>query len=170
MISGILRQPMAILGALGLLSLAEDLLQWQQQFQTWIDAWQAFSRPAVQFLFGWLLYFWPWSPPDWSLDYLAMGTIVFCSLIRTFVVVIMPVFLEYSKEQSYSERFGMLVIGPIVWIPIVLLLWPIIVLCYPIMLYLKRETVAYNAARVFLESFIWAALIIAINSAWIASG
>ena len=76
MIKALLRQPFAILSAFGLLSFAHDAIHWHQYFATWIDAWQAVTRPVVQAIFGWLPA-WLHPPfPDWSKDYATMGLIV----------------------------------------------------------------------------------------------
>ncbi len=180
MISGILRQPMAILGALGLLSLAEDLLQWQDQFQTWIDAWQAFSRPVAMFFFGWLIDLWPWNLPDWVLDYLIAGSIVAISLVRAQVIATYSNYYSYlklSKSSGLSFNRSMLnnfVIAQFVFIalsPLVILFWPLsIIYCLYLYSFRAQNDFDKNALMVFFESFIWAALLIAINYAWLASG
>jgi hypothetical protein len=169
MISGILRQPMAILGALGLLSLAEDLLQWQQQFQTWIDAWQAFSRPVAMFLFGWLIDLWPWELPEWTLDYLIVGSIVYASFVRTILFVSIPNSL-HEKHIPYLYIWCFTIFGAFIFLPLISIAWPISVIWYPIVLYSQKRQASSKAAQIFMESLIWAAILIAINYAWIASG
>lgn len=69
------RSPFALLGAIGLLSLAQDLLQWHEWIGAWLDAWQAVSRPVIGFLFGWIPDLFGWPFPWWAKDYLAVGII-----------------------------------------------------------------------------------------------
>jgi hypothetical protein len=198
---------MAILGALGLLSLAEDLLQWQDQFQTWIDAWQAFSRPIAMFLFGWLANLSPWELPDWWMDYIAMGIIVSASSARSITIFdiydkynnnlgIFPIFPNVAYASSVETNRNKINDNSSAWIsyrnthylaqliyaPYVIVTWPvqinIFVMLIPFSWHILKlrshpdNNIGFQkrATIIFFNSFIWAAILIAINYAWIASG
>ena len=185
MMSGILRQPMAILGAIGLLSLAEDLLQWQEQVQTWIDAWQAFSQPVVSFAFGWLVNLLPFDPPSWWTEYAAMGIIVSASYGRFIYEIEVGQFqrstynniLDTEIKWYIPERKSLLfyTLHSLMRIPYSVIFWPIVVVKVFRMWSeangMYRMTRGFDhPVRFFYESFVWAAVFIAINYAWLASG
>jgi hypothetical protein len=183
MISGILRQPMAILSAIGMLSLAEDLLQWQEQFQTWIDAWQAFSRPLALFLFGWLNNILPWALPYWWTEYVTMGMIICGILVRAWFFLFGESYRQRRSNRlrensiarndvdiDHIKSFSLISLFFVLFVVPVVIFWPFALIFAFILISRDEGLIDYSKdlINIFVESFVWAAVLIAINYALLA--
>lgn len=142
MISFLQRQPFILLGAIGLVSLVDGLVDLPSDIGLWIDAWQAVTRPIWNFLLGWLFAFFSIDFPWWVADYLTLGFITLGSGIRVAKI--------YGADVSVIDAFKA---------SYLILIWP-----YLSYLVLTDER---RYAMIFLESFVWAAIIIAIAYATI---
>lgn len=144
------RTPFALLGAVGLLSLIQDLMQWQEHIGAWLDAWQAVTRPIWDFLLGWLFEWFGWEMPWWAKDYLTMGAIGSGARFRVGMAA------GGSLFRSIPNALITFVSWPF-WVAIAFR-------------DLLTEHGDRESAAVFLESFLYALLIIAINYALIFGG
>lgn len=76
MLDWALRQPFAVLGALGIISMIRDLITLHGDILVLIHAYQSMTQPIWSFLFGWV-FDWLQAPfPGWIKDYLTLGTII----------------------------------------------------------------------------------------------
>lgn len=144
------RTPFALLGAVGLLSLVRELLQWQEQFAYWIDAWRAVTRPVWDFLFGWILSYFDLPFPEWVKDYMSFAVISFGMSIRA----------QKNGVFDYGGR------SEVLWtLFISFFLWPAMFLWAAIMTVIKGVRFS-----IYWETLIYALVIIAINYALIFGG
>lgn len=164
MSNGILRQPFAVLGGLGLVGLVDQAINWQRQLGQWVMAWASFSNRVAEFTFGWLVDLLPFTMPVIWKDYATMSLLTAAALLRS-----NP--LRPQAGISVGVRAfgvgvvlsGFLLLG---------LLWPLVLAAHlnplahkvqsPIPLDERRKN-----TRIFLELFVWAAAIVALNAAWV---
>jgi hypothetical protein len=161
------RQPFALLGALGLISLVQDLLQWQEQIGLWIDAWQAVTRPIIQFLFGWIPALLKWPFPWWAQDYLTLSLISAGAFVRAAVVTNIDDFNRRLTDDKLSVYIGLTL-----FYIFAIFIWPVAVVfkVIPDLARSYKSNKEISGTLVFLETFVWAALIIAINYALLFAG
>lgn len=67
--------PFALLGAFGLLGLADGFLTIPDQVQVMLTAWENVTRPIWDFLLGWIFKTLNLSFPNWLKDYLTVGVV-----------------------------------------------------------------------------------------------
>lgn len=77
-----MRQPFAILAAIGLLSVLKSFLTFHEDVAAIINAYQVVTHYIWDFLFGWLYVYIPISVPELVKDYLTMGFICSCAEFR----------------------------------------------------------------------------------------
>jgi len=75
------RLPFALLGAVGLISLADFAINLHQYVQQWVDVWQTITRPLWGLLFSYVDIIVPW----YVADYMTLGLIVFGMELRSFI-------------------------------------------------------------------------------------
>lgn len=146
----LLRQPFALLGAVALLSLAQDLLTWQENINTWLNAFQAVTRPIWDFLLGWFFEWVGWEFPCRVKDYLTVGVVMSGMSLRTRIYSMGRPSLMWACSESLLVTF----------------LWPILLLV------MIRISLVRNDALigVFWEAGIWVLIIIAVNYALLYGG
>jgi hypothetical protein len=181
--------PSAILGAFGFLSFSRDVISWQQDLLTWLDAWRAFTHLVTDYLFGWIPPLINLPFPGWAHDYLALSVIIFGATTRS----ILFRYREFSRNpERYGRQDGLFsslmrgLIGSLIW-PIQFL-FQLLSLYYFITTKDNVEKIDYNSLPpptnrlqliqqqvdssmwirknstvMFFSSFVWAAIIIAIN-------
>lgn len=171
---GWIRQPFAIVGALGWLGLIHQLIPWQAQLGLWIDAWRWASSAIAHFLFGWLVVRLPFNLPSWWTDYITIGVLILGALVRTFKD---PRYEEVEidapdRPLTINEAIN-------ISIPVIgsLFLWPIFLPMLVLIFWSSgNEYGSYSDQTkrvfrdVFLESFIWAGLILALNFVLLRGG
>lgn len=162
------RQPMSILGSLGLLGLVSDLVNWQSQLGDWILAWRTVTHEAVHFAFGWLTLIFPWSTPTWWADYLAVGFLVHVAWIRATV---------FANPLHERITFAVVVVAAIEFVrqlPLNLIAWQrrvyqAWVLGYRVPADQEADGRGIDGNRyrltgqIFFESIIWALALIVFN-------
>lgn len=149
----VLRQPLAVLGAVGFLSLAQGLVEWQEPFQSWLNEFRDVTRSAWDLLLGWLFRLSGSDQPFWLKDYLTAGAIVFG--------------LSFGARllQRDDGELGHPVIFAIFLIQC-FLFWPLLVLyglliTATILLSGTGDSNERLHARLYGEMFIWLLIIIA---------
>lgn len=170
----LLRQPVSVMGALGLLSLAGDLLQWQDHLGEWLAAWGIFSGLVASLLFGWLVERLPWALPSWWPDYVTIGLIVAGAMFRSG----MPRARSLIEDDRTFR--GRVVQAAVIGTPFWTVAWPV---ATALMTYLFVRSLSFreeaairetqwirDQAAIFFEFFLWAALIIAINYGLLVTG
>lgn len=169
---GLLRQPFAILAALGMLNLARDAIQWNDSVLAWIDAWRALTRPTEEFLFGWFPAWLHLRFPNSAKDYISMSAITSTCLFRSFAVRLSPnpqtgarIVRMYGIEAELSifdfETIQEIFQGALVW-PMTIMY----VTAVAIWNFAHKEDKGDGIdPRIFFESFVWVAIILAINFA-----
>ena len=160
---GILRQPFSVLGGLGLLGLVDQAISWQRQLGQWIMAWSNFSDRVAEFTFGWLVDLLPFTMPAIWKDYVTMSLLTTAALLRS-----TP--LRPQKDLPFRVlAFGAGVV--LAGFFLLGLLWPMVFVghlnpfAHKIESSIPLEERRQNT-RIFLESFVWAAGIVALNAAW----
>lgn len=154
-----IRQFGAVAGAVSLLGLAKDALEWQHDIATWIDAFRHFTRPIATFLFGWIPAFFHWPFPGWVKDYLTVGIVSIGATIRSLTV-------DPPSREDRRSAFYFVVITP--------LIWPILTLMLIDYFFVIRKSEQGEQERkgalTFASTFVYAAIIILINYVLIFSG
>lgn len=113
------RTPFAILGAIGLLSMASQFINLADDIENWLKVWKAVTRPVWEWIAGLIGY----ELPNWLKDYLTVGVIHAGMYVRT----------RYFERKSsvHSDLFFDREIGDhqfltAVWVyPFYGLLWPV---------------------------------------------
>ncbi len=80
----ILRQPLAFLGAVGIVSMLKGLITLHEDILMIILAYQSVTQPIWGFLIGWLFEWMGWAFPSWLKDYLTMGMIAGAASARAY--------------------------------------------------------------------------------------
>ena len=88
-------------GALSLLNVFKDIVEWRSFFAGFIVWWQQAITPLARGLFFWLEIIWPWPWPDWGYDY-----VVLCILMGLGVVRLKSAgFFSFSSEDVEPGPF-----------------------------------------------------------------
>lgn len=158
------RQPFAFLNAIGLLSLIEGITHIKTFLSQWLDAWKELTRPIWEFLFGWIFYLIALNEevPWWFSDYLTMSIIVFGSLIRA---------IKFSENITLKDICNDIYKGfcaePLEYFWLIFrytILWPYTI--YEVLFTTLEgmdEEKLVKVRLVFLESFIYVAIVMAIT-------
>lgn len=156
------RQLLAIAGAFSLIGLIKDMLTWQHDVGLWIDAFRAFTRPIVTFLFGWIPAIFNISFPGLAKDYLTVGLVCLSAFARSLIY-------QGASRKDIGDIYDILGIAILVFVSI--LLWPIVLLLTPFWYFISSsDDNDRKAVRVFASVFIYFAVIIAINYGLVAGG
>lgn len=157
-------KPWAILGAIGFISVLKNVMVLPQDLAFVIDGFRAVSRPVMEFLLGWLFELINIDPPGWALDYFVVGFITAGALYRgSAVYYTSDTYKKFSKESSTS-KFFYLCLAPASGI----VMWPFYIALIMRDLYVDSEYVLDPGTRQgqetpqFLETFIYAAIILAV--------
>ena len=165
------RQPFAILGAIALLSLARDLLQLHSWLSTWIDAWQAITRPISTFLLGGFFKWLHLALSDKLKDYFSIGLVVFGMNFRAGMYAtthsehLATHFLGIRLFSFRSDNRLAIIADTILLFLEALFFWPAVIL-FRISFFLqerKRSAVSEFQFYIFLETFVWTLIAIALS-------
>lgn len=175
MLNTILRQPMAILGALGFISLLSGVAKIHEDMRFLIEAFQTMTHPIWEYTLGpvvrWLGLPFPW----WAKDYLTMGLIVGAALFRAFWTFTSVFGAQLGQRPDtrvlMANGFEFSVVNGIAW-PFAL----------AAMLYMRVRLRSSNEefkryselpitampairayTRIFFEFLLWATLLLAVN-------
>jgi hypothetical protein len=161
------RQLGSLAGAIALLNLLRDLVEWNSylrdaaewypDFLMALDAFRAFTRPIAQFLFGWIPALFHLSLTGAAKDYLTVGTIVLSAYVRT---VAYADKIKLTPLEIMKFALPLIVLWP-VWVIILGIMVPVMVL------QLKNDEAAQDlrAVRVFMSVFAYTAVLIILNYA-----
>lgn len=154
-ISLLVRQPYAILGALGYLGLADSAIQWKSFLKRWIEAWSAFSHRVNEIVFGWLYGLINWDPPPIVYDYVTMGLITSGAFTRAYIA-------GFSEDITLGRVFLFSLLSVIFCI----LFWPPVVALFMLMAAGLGSVSQHGRSTglVFFESVAWAVLIVLANA------
>lgn len=125
-------------GALSLLNVFKDIVEWRSFFAGFIIWWQHTITPLVRSLFFWLEYIWPgW--PDWGYDY-----ILLCILMGSGVVRLRSAGFHFFSPKEVEP-------GPIVSKPldllILLLAFVFVAIFWPILFMLTASGLIEGGTR-----------------------
>lgn len=150
------RMPLAILGAIGLVSFAGSIFQFEQHIGVGVHVWQAATRPLWEFFLGWLFDWLGTEFPLWAKDYATVG------LITAFA----------SLRQETNDKKDLPLTGIISYLIIACVLWPVTVISTVVALFQGKIVVFANgdSAVLFSETYLYAAAFIVINYALIVFG
>lgn len=170
------RQPFAALGALALLSLADDLLQLHEWIEHWISAWRGITFPIWDFLLGPLLRRFDLHLSDWMKDYLSIGLVVFGMNLRSRLYEVSmrtrsdgPQMVVWHLGPfpvcAYDESNALLnVLFSLLDFLEGILLWPAIIVNR-----VYRSIRGYDLAReklvIFMETLVWVLMLVAFSYA-----
>ena len=143
------RTPFTFVGAISLFGLVDGFLDLSDHFESWMAAWDAFSRAIWDFLLGWLLEWFGLHLPEILKDYLTVGLISVGALGRLLIPVVGFKGLLDPKILRIAGIF--------------LIAWP-----FGIPAIMKNED--RETRYLFFESFIYALILIAANYAFLFSG
>jgi hypothetical protein len=102
-----IRQFGAIGGAVSLVNLVKDSLEWQHAIGKWLDAIRAFTRPVATFLFGWIPILLHLPFPGAVKDYLVVGVITALALFRALIVEEKETTKVFALDRAWLvRRFG----------------------------------------------------------------
>jgi hypothetical protein len=146
----------ALLGAVGLLSLLKDAMEWQHNLALYLDAFRAFTRPIAGFLFGWIPAMFHLSLTGAAKDFLTVGLIVSSAYLRT---------------AAHHDKNALRSVETLKYTALAFLIWPILVITMGIVVPLMAlrgfddtgKAQSLRAARVFMSVFIYAAILIILN-------
>lgn len=137
MLSFLARTPATFLAALGLLSLASNVLDIQKNVQDWIDAWTTVTRPVWDYTIALLAPLLGFDLKNWMKDYLTVGVIVAGMHIR-FRFVYERQFAAFYEQHPGSGAAPVVTPAPemlkyFLYIP---LIWPLSLVLQLYMTYL----------------------------------
>jgi hypothetical protein len=155
------RQFGALLGAVGLLSLLKDALEWQHNLALYLDAFRALTRPIATFLFGWIAELFHWSFPGWEKDYLTVGVITTFALLGT----------AFVRGLSINDIRRPNIVSIVILGLLFVLVWPLGIAMF-VVVYFDKDAPPRGklAMRVFASVFVYAAIMIVVNYALIYGG
>ena len=169
MLNFLSRQPFALLGAFALLALPRGLIEWQEDIGTWIEAFRSVSQVLWDFLLGWLQL----EIPQIIKDYLTIGLVGGGALVRGGI----------ETNDGKNNTVGAKIMVSITIISISLFVWPFILFLYLVTFittviigtdYIdqfehesrkERRELVRRRSIIYFETFIYAAIIIAVNYA-----
>ena len=127
----LLRQPLAFLGAIGIISMLKGTITIHADILVLVKAYQTVTQPIWDFLLGWL-FDWVKLPfPSWAKDYLTMGLISATAFVRAKAAVPYPrkvLFVRKGTQRRYIIRVLESVF-----------LWPILLLAKTLTIVLNRR-------------------------------
>ncbi len=185
------RAPFALLGAVGLVSLASGAMQLEQNIADWLAVWKAITRPIWEFLFGWIFAWIGIEMPWWLKDYLSMGAIFSGMILRmrffrwhlvntgkmeTLNIRVLSFEVSEAKKGQWARfYFGDLVLRMV----FNFFFWPLEI-AFRFMrfrrFYLDKtmsadvRSMILGSYQIYFETFFFALIIIAINYALIFGG
>jgi len=77
------RSPLVILSACGLLSLAQNFIQFPENLHQILAVWLSFVRPLMAISFGWIPTYFNLPFPDYAKDYISFGLICSGAFLRS---------------------------------------------------------------------------------------
>ena len=147
------RSPFIFISMLGLLSFTKAIVTWQEDLRVMLDVYTTVSNFIWGFLFTWLENWLSFEMPAFGKDYFLMMIITGGAWYRS------------GGQPKELEPPGLLI--ELIWI----LLWPIFIVgvlifvCQQVFFKEERDIAMQKHVMIFVESFIWAFIIIAINYA-----
>lgn len=139
------------LGAVGLVSIVDDIQRLPSFAGEIAGIWQRFVTPVGRALFGWLADLSPIALPSWTFDYLVIGLIFAVGILRV-------AFFDAAR----GDPDGPLTVG--IYVAAALLAWPLLLLFFAVMLrsmHRSGELRGYTESTFILFSpLIYAALVI----------
>lgn len=143
----LLRQPFALLGAVGLVSMLKSVITLHEDVVFVVEAYQTVTRPIWDYLLGWLGL--DLSP--FMKDYLTVSAI--------FAGAVSRIFVTDQKDESTDGLIWSHIIGFIGG----MIFWPFFFLLYTGHLLLPAEEgdTDVKYANMFFSSLLWSAIILA---------
>ena len=147
------RQPFAILGAIGLVSLADVAMEFPSYIQDWIHIWNSVTTTAWGFILGWISI----TLSSFQIDYFSLGLVFSGAIFRSGA---------FKEIRHTNDSVYEVVLVALMAVSFYVTLWPLMILLWLFELFgfVKHDnnyemSLAYNP--VFYESFIYTLLIIA---------
>lgn len=147
-----LGQALAFAGAVSLLGLIRDIGTWQEDIGLWVDVFRSFTRPVADFLFGWIAALFGWDFPNWLKDYLIVGIVSAGGMVR-------GNFARGDRDHITAAIIGATLWPAAVVISLISLIWKS-----------KSSIRGRKFAAAFASTFIYFAILLAINYGLIYSG
>ena len=143
MLQTILRQPMAILGALGFVSLLSGVAKIHEDVRFVIDVFQTMTRPIWEWTIGPIVAWLGLPFPGWLKDYLTMGLIVGGASARQHARAEMEVFSRLL-DSALAARLATTSLAAFK-VFVSLLMWPMLLAVQLILLArLRRDPIGFS--------------------------